>query len=34
MRDFNTCKTKFHNQVHYLGFQWIPAKNPFKDPFY
>jgi uncharacterized phage protein (TIGR02218 family) len=34
MRDFNTCKTKFDNAKNYLGFQWIPAKNPFKDPFY
>ena len=34
MRDFNTCKTKFNNAKNYVGFQWIPAKNPFKDPFY
>jgi uncharacterized phage protein (TIGR02218 family) len=34
MRDFNTCKKKFNNSQNYIGFQWVPTKNPFKDPFY
>jgi uncharacterized phage protein (TIGR02218 family) len=33
MRDFHTCKLKFNNTANFLGFQWIPEKNPFKDPF-
>jgi len=34
MRDFRTCKNKFDNTKNYIGFQWVPTKNPFKDPFY
>jgi len=34
MRDFGTCQGKFHNGKNFLGFQWVPTKNPFKDPFY
>jgi uncharacterized phage protein (TIGR02218 family) len=34
MRDYNTCVNKFSNGKNYVGFQWIPEKNPFKDPFY
>ena len=34
MRDFRTCKNKFNNTRNYIGFQWVPTRNPFKDPFY
>jgi hypothetical protein len=34
LRSFQICKNKFHNEVNYLGFEWIPTKNPFKEPFY
>jgi uncharacterized phage protein (TIGR02218 family) len=32
-RDFHTCVNKFANGEHFLGFQWVPVKNPFKDAF-
>lgn len=32
-RDFRTCVQKFSNGKNFLGFQWIPVKNPFRDPF-
>jgi len=34
MRDFHTCVAKFSNGKNFLGFQWIPTRNPFKNPFY
>jgi uncharacterized phage protein (TIGR02218 family) len=34
MRDFGTCVNKFANGKNFLGFQWVPTKNPFKDPYY
>jgi len=33
MRDYHTCVNKFANGKNFLGFQWVPVKNPFKDPF-
>jgi uncharacterized phage protein (TIGR02218 family) len=33
MRDYGTCQAKFSNGKNFLGFQWVPTKNPFKDPF-
>lgn len=33
-RSFATCKAKFNNGHRFLGFQWIPQKNPFKDNVY
>lgn len=33
-RSFATCKAKFNNGNRFLGFQWIPQKNPFKDNVY
>lgn len=32
-RDFHTCVNKFANGKNFLGFQWIPVKNPFRDAF-
>lgn len=26
------CKTKFDNLVNYLGFPWMPTRNPFAGP--
>lgn len=28
-RDSATCDTKFSNLVNFMGFEWIPNKNPF-----
>lgn len=33
-RSFATCKSKFDNGNRFLGFQWIPQKNPFTDNVY
>jgi uncharacterized phage protein (TIGR02218 family) len=33
MRDYHTCVQKFANGKNFMGFQWVPVKNPFKDPF-
>ena len=29
-----TCETKFNNLQHFLGFMWVPDKNPFTDNVY
>lgn len=29
-----TCDTKFNNLARFLGFMWIPGKNPFTDNVY
>ena len=26
-----TCKNKFNNLNRWLGFGWVPSKNPFTD---
>lgn len=28
-RTYNTCKNKFANGANFMGWEWIPAKNPF-----
>ncbi len=33
-RRFSTCKTKFNNGNRFLGFPWVPSKNPFTENIY
>ena len=33
-RTYDTCVAKFNNGRRFLGFEWIPQKNPFKENVY
>lgn len=33
-RSYATCRDKFNNGHRFLGFEWMPTKNPFTDNIY